>query len=83
MNQATKHVAPAKASEREKISFTLTLSPKASDLLAELAKEGNVSEETILGKALGLFKLVSDAHREGKHIGFATESDSLETEIEF
>lgn len=73
----------AEGPDRGPVTFTITLSPEARELLTDLSRESGDSDEMVFRKALALLKVSSDARKEGKHVGFATDAGALETEIKF
>jgi hypothetical protein len=59
----------------------LTLAPAAVAFLNDLLRDTHESPETLLRKALGLYRLAVDARREGKVIGSAPRADGLDDEF--
>jgi hypothetical protein len=61
--------------------ITLDLSPEAIDVLSQLLNQTHDRPDDLFRKALALYKIAQDAHREGKAVGFASSPDALETEF--
>jgi hypothetical protein len=61
--------------------ITLDLSPEARDLLNQLLNQTGDTPDDLFRKAIGLYKVAQDAHKEGKAVGVATSPDVLETEF--
>ncbi len=61
--------------------ITLALSPEAQETLNDLMSLTDDSPKDLFRKALGLYKVAQDAHKEGKAVGVATSPDVLETEF--
>jgi hypothetical protein len=59
----------------------LTLAPAAVEFLNGLLRDTRESPEALFRKALGLYRLAVDAHREGKVIGAATRPEGLDEEF--
>jgi hypothetical protein len=59
----------------------VSITTELEDALDELAIQEERAPEDILGRAITLYSLLSKASREGKHVGIATDSGSLETEV--
>jgi hypothetical protein len=59
----------------------LIMTPAASELLTDLAKETGTSESDVLRMAVGLLKAAVDARKEGKHLGIAGSPEGLDIEF--
>jgi hypothetical protein len=59
----------------------LTLQPEAIAFLNDLLRDTRDSPEALFRKALGLYRLAVDAHRDGKVLGAATSPEGLDTEF--
>ena len=64
-----------------RVERRLIMTPEASELLTELAKEIGTSESDVLRMAVGLLKLAVDSKKAGKHLGIADSSEALDTEF--
>jgi len=61
--------------------ITLDLSPEADAALKQLMTETGDNPTELFRKAITLYKLAKEAQQEGKVVGVAESSDSLETEF--
>jgi hypothetical protein len=83
---STTYQASAPGSMREddaataRVERRLVMTPAASELLTELAKETGTSESDVLRMAVGLLKVAVDAKKEGKHFGIAESPEALDIE---
>jgi hypothetical protein len=59
----------------------IELSPKGEDMLKSLMDQTGDSPSDLFRKALSLYKVASDSHRNGMAVGAATSPDSLEAEF--
>ncbi len=59
----------------------LDMSPEVHGLLEQLAEDAGTSKVDVIRKALGLYRLALDAHREGLTVGAAGEDQPLDTEF--
>jgi hypothetical protein len=59
----------------------MDISTETKDLLARLAAEAGGSEFDVIGKAVALYQVAMDAHKDGKRIGIFGEDFELEREI--
>ena len=59
----------------------LTLTPAAVAFLNDLLRDTHESPETLLRRALSLYRLAVDARREGKVIGSASRPEGLDDEF--
>ena len=63
-------------------SLLLTFSEELGARLDELVRRSGDSRADVLNRAIGLYKAVSDAIREGKRVGFVDDPEiELDTEI--
>jgi hypothetical protein len=61
---------------------TIELSKDALDLVKGIVNQTNDDPSDVFRKALALYKLALDAHKEGKHVGIAATTDNpLDTEF--
>jgi hypothetical protein len=67
--------------EKGRYYLLLGLSEEMNRVIEDLAHRTNASKADLLNQAIGLYKAVSDAVREGKHVGIATSDDELESEF--
>ncbi len=82
VNAARRNVAPARISRDQGVSFDLTLSPAAYEMLNGFTRESGDSIDILVRKALVLLDVAYSARRDKKHLGIATDPSVLETEIE-
>jgi len=59
----------------------VSITTELEDALDELAVEEERAPEDIIGRAIALYGIRSKASRNGKHVGIASGSEALETEI--
>jgi hypothetical protein len=67
--------------EEGRLWLLLGLSEEMNHQIEELALRTGDTKANLINKALGLYKAISDASRQGKHAGIATTDDDLETEF--
>src|SRR5437016_1820696 len=60
---------------------SMVMTPEGFNLLRRLADETNADLETVLGKALILYREAHDASKQGKAVGIAESSDAFETQF--
>jgi len=61
--------------------LNLRLSPEAVQVVSRLLADTGDSPAELFRKAVGLYRLSVDAHREGKAVGAAGSAEVLETEF--
>ena len=59
----------------------MDISSETRDLLARLAAESGGSEFDVIGKAVALYQVALDAHKDGKRIGIFGDDLELDGEI--
>ena len=59
----------------------LAMTPEADEFLTDLSKKTGLSEGQVIRLALGMFKFAVEAKQQGKHVGVAETSESLEIEL--
>jgi hypothetical protein len=65
----------------EGFEMIMDISSETKDLLTRLASDSGGSEFDVIGKAVALYQVAMDAHKEGKRIGIFGEDFELEREI--
>ncbi len=63
------------------VTMTLTLSPRAADLIDLLSDELGMTRDAVIAQSLMLMKVASDATRGGKSFGVASSPESLDVEV--
>jgi hypothetical protein len=66
---------------REQARVVIDLSPEAESMLKHLIDQTKDSPSDLFRKALALYKLASESHREGFAVGRAKNADTLEAEF--
>jgi predicted transcriptional regulator len=61
--------------------FMIELSPEAEEMLKHLIDQTKDSPSDIFRKALALYKVASESHREGLKVGATKSAESLEAEF--
>jgi hypothetical protein len=59
----------------------LAMTPDAAELLDELARKTGLSEGDVIRLALGMFKTAVEAKERGKHVGVASNPETLDVEL--
>jgi hypothetical protein len=67
--------------EDEGVILSVQMSSQGLEMLGDLAASSGQTLDEVVGKAFLLYKAASDAHREGKSVGIAPNSEVLETEF--
>ncbi len=65
----------------EMVQWNVSMSAELDQRLNMLAKEGGVSKEKILAKAIALFDIMAQAQAAQQHVGILDEQYALVTEI--
>lgn len=67
--------------EKGRHYLLLGLSEEMNCIIEDLANRTGDSKADLLNQAIGLYKVISDAFREGKRVGIAADDQELETEF--
>jgi len=62
-------------------SYSINVSPEVDALLGEMAHASGGSKGDVIRKAIGLYKLALDAHKEGLRVGAAKGDQEMEVEF--
>jgi len=65
----------------EKVRLNLQLSSELNRALEEIADSSGSTKTDVIRQALALMEIAHTAKKNGKHIGIASRSDQLDTEI--
>lgn len=63
------------------IEVVMIMTPKGVEFIEDLAKETGTNWETVLPRALVLYKKAIDAVRDGKAVGIAEDPNSLDVQF--
>ncbi len=63
------------------VTMTLTLSPRAAEMIESLSRDLGLSRDAIIGQSIVLLKVAADALKSGKAFGIAASPESLEVEV--
>lgn len=66
---------------QEKVRMNMQISAELNEMLEKIADDTGSNRSEVIRQALALMKVAYDAKKKGKHIGFATDANALETEI--
>ncbi|MGH9827358.1 MAG: ribbon-helix-helix protein, CopG family [Blastocatellia bacterium] len=66
---------------QEKVRMNMQISAELNEMLEKIADDTGSNRSEVIRQALALMKVAYDAKKKGKHIGLATDANSLETEI--
>jgi metal-responsive CopG/Arc/MetJ family transcriptional regulator len=65
----------------ERVRMNLQVSAELNELLEKIAGDTGSNRSEVIRQALALMKAAYEAKQRGKHIGFVSDPDKLETEI--
>lgn len=65
----------------DSVRFNVVLSPELAAVIEEVAKSSHTSKTAVIRQAIALMKLAHDEKKKGKHLGFASSTSQLDTEI--
>ena len=64
-----------------KVRLNLQVSPELNQVLETIAEDSSTSKADVIRQAVALMKIAHQAKRNGKHLGWVTDADKLDTEI--
>ena len=65
----------------ELVKLNVSMSPELDDRLTVLAREGGMTKEKVLAKAIALFDVAARAHASQQHVAILDQEYALVTEI--
>ncbi len=63
------------------VRLNMVLSKDAAEALEEIAAASDATKSAVIRQAIVLLKLAHDEKKKGRHLGFTSSSDKLDTEI--
>jgi len=67
--------------ENVSVRFNVVLSPELAEVIEEMADSSHTTKTAVIRQAIALMKLAHDEKKKGKHLGFASSTENLDTEI--
>jgi hypothetical protein len=80
-NQFANRPRPGEVISARPARVVIDLSPEAEEMLNRLIAQTKDSPSDLFRKALALYKVASESHRDGLKVGAAKTADSLESEF--
>ncbi len=66
---------------QDKVRVDLQVSAEIDAMIGQIAGDAGTNRSDVIRQALALMKVAHEAKARGKHVGFTSDPDRLETEI--